>query len=56
MSLAKRVIVVLVVGFFLFYLISQPEGAASAVRTVFDAVGLAFRSVVRFFQSLAASS
>ncbi len=50
MTLAKRVLVVLVVGFFLFYLISQPEGAASAVRTVFAAIGLAFRSIVRFFQ------
>jgi hypothetical protein len=53
MSLAKRVIVILVVGFFLFYLISQPESAASAVRTVFDAVAVAFRAIVRFFSSLA---
>ena len=53
MSLAKRVIVILVVGFFLFYLISQPESAASAVRTVFGAVAVAFRAIVRFFSSLA---
>jgi len=51
---AKRVLLVLVVGFFLFYLISQPEGAASAVRTVFNAVAIAFRAIVQFFSALAA--
>ena len=51
---AKRVLVALLVGFFIFYLISNPEGAASAVRTVFAALGVAFRAVVRFFTSLAA--
>jgi hypothetical protein len=53
-SWAKRVIVFLVVAFFLFYLITNPEGAASAVRTVFGALGVAFRSIVQFFSSLAA--
>jgi hypothetical protein len=51
---AKRILLLLVVGFFLFYLISQPEGAAAAVRTVFDALAVAFRAIVRFFSSLAA--
>ena len=51
---AKRILVFLIVGFFVFYLISNPEGAASAVRTVFAALGVAFRAVVRFFTSLAA--
>jgi hypothetical protein len=54
MTLAKRVLVILAVAFFLFYLISQPESAASAVRTVFAALAVAFRAVVRFFRSLAA--
>jgi hypothetical protein len=54
MSLAKRVIVILIVGFFLFYLISQPESAAAAVRTVFNALAIAFRAVVQFFSALAA--
>ena len=54
MTLAKRVIVVLLVGFFVFYLISNPEGAASAVQTVFDALATAFRAIVRFFSTLAA--
>ena len=53
MSLAKRVIVILIVGFFLFYLISQPEAAAAAVRTVFGALATAFRAIVQFFSSLA---
>ena len=54
MTLAKRVLVVLLVGFFLFYLISNPEGAASAVQTVFNALAMAFRAIVRFCSSLAA--
>ena len=53
MTWVKRILLVLVVGFFLFYLIQQPEGAAAAVRTVFSAVGVAFQSIVRFFTSLA---
>ena len=53
MTWARRVIAALIVGFFLFYLISQPEAAAAAVRTVFDAVAFAFRSIVQFFSALA---
>jgi len=53
MTWFKRILAILVVGFFLFYLITQPESAAAAVRTVFGAVGVAFRSIVRFFTSLA---
>ncbi len=50
----KRILVFLIVAFFIFYLISNPEGAASAVRTVFAALSIAFRAVVQFFSSLAA--
>jgi hypothetical protein len=50
---AKRVIVFLIVGFFLFYLISQPVAAAAAVQTVFGALALAFRSIIQFFSALA---
>ncbi len=53
MAWVKRILVILVIGFFLFYLIQQPEEAAGAVRTVFAAVGVAFQSIVRFFTSLA---
>lgn len=53
MKFVKRVLLVLLVGFCLFYLIQQPEGAASAVRTVFGAVARAFNAILLFFSSLA---
>jgi hypothetical protein len=49
----KRLVSVLVVGFCLFYVVNQPEGAAAAVRTAFLAVGDAFGSIITFFTSLA---
>jgi succinate dehydrogenase hydrophobic anchor subunit len=49
----KRVLLVLVVGFCLFYLVQQPEGAAASVRTVFGALARAFNSILTFFTSLA---
>jgi hypothetical protein len=49
----KRLIVFLVVGFFLFYLIAQPEAAANAVQAIFAALAKVFRSIIVFFQSLA---
>jgi hypothetical protein len=54
MTWVKRILAILVAAFFLFYLIRQPESAAAAVRTVFSALEIAFRSIVRFFTSLAA--
>lgn len=50
----KRILFFLIVGFALFYLIQQPEEAAAAVRTVFDAIGDAFSAIITFFTSLAA--
>jgi hypothetical protein len=49
----RKVLLVLLVGFVLFYLIQRPESAAGAVRTVFNAIGSAFRAIVVFFNSLA---
>jgi hypothetical protein len=49
----KRILLILLVGFALFYLINQPVGAAHAVRTVFAAVAKAFHAIVLFFTSLA---
>lgn len=54
MKWTKKIVFVLVVGFCLFYVIQQPEGAADAVRTVFAALVRAFQAVVTFFTSLAA--
>ena len=53
MKWVKRIIVFLVVGFALFYLISQPQAAADAVRAVFEALARVFQSIIVFFQSLA---
>ena len=50
----KKIIFVLIVGFCLFYLIQQPEGAAEAVRSVFGALAGAFQAIVTFFTSLTA--
>jgi hypothetical protein len=53
MKWVKRIIIFLVVGFALFYLISQPANAANAVQAVFAALAKVFRSIIIFFQSLA---
>ncbi|HEX5908667.1 MAG TPA: hypothetical protein VFY56_16750 [Propionibacteriaceae bacterium] len=53
MTWVKRLIAFLVVGFFLFYLVANPEGAANAVRAVFGGLAVVFRSILIFFQSLA---
>ena len=42
----------LVVAFALFYLITQPAGAAEAVRGAADAVGVAFNSIIEFISAL----
>ena len=52
-SFGQPLLLVLVVGFCLFYVVNQPEGAAAAVRTAFLAVGTAFGSIITFFTSLA---
>lgn len=49
----RKILLLLSVGFVLFYLIRRPESAADTVRTVFGAVGAAFRAIVVFFSSLA---
>ena len=54
MRWTKKILFVLVVGFCLFYLIQQPEGAAEAVRSVFGALAGAFQAIVTFFTSLTA--
>ncbi len=53
MKWIKRILVVLIIGFCLFYLVQQPEDAATAVRTVFLALADAFQSIITFFTSLA---
>ena len=53
MTWVKRFIVFLIVGFFLFYLVSQPVAAANALRAVAGGLAIVFRSILVFFQSLA---
>jgi len=53
MKWVKRFIIFLVVGFAIFYLISQPQAAADAVQALFAALARVFRSIIIFFQSLA---
>ncbi len=53
MKWIKRILLVLAVGFCLYYLVQQPEGAAAAVKQVFNAVVKAFSAIGTFFNSLA---
>lgn len=52
-GVAKRGLALLVIGFAAFYLLSEPENAASALQGAFDAIGAAIGQVVRFFTALA---
>ena len=52
MTWVKRFIIFLVFGFFLFYLVTQPEAAANAVRSVIGGIALVLRSILIFFQTL----
>lgn len=53
MNFLRKLLVVLVTIFALFYLITRPEDAAAAVRNVFTALARAFSSIIVFFTSLA---
>lgn len=50
MGLLKKILIVLIAAFVLFYLFTRPEDAAEAVRTFFGA----FEAIGRFFSSLVA--
>jgi len=52
MKWIKRIIVLLVVIFALFYLFTRPTDAAAAVKSAFSAVGNGLNSIVTFFSSL----
>lgn len=53
MKWIKRILGLLVIGFVLFYLVNQPQGAAEAVRGAAAAVGSAINSLITFFNALA---
>jgi hypothetical protein len=48
----RKLLVGLVVAFALFYLVTQPQGAADAVRGAASAVMVAFDSLIKFFTAL----
>ena len=48
----KKVLLLLVIGFAIFYLLTRPEGAATAVEDATAGVVGAFESVARFLSSL----
>lgn len=48
----RKLGIALVVAFALFYLITQPEGAAQAVRGAAEAVVVAFESIIDFVTAL----
>jgi hypothetical protein len=48
----RKLLVGLVVAFALFYLFTQPQGAAHAVRGAADAVVVAFNSIIEFTSAL----
>lgn len=56
MKIIRRVAIVLVVAFALFYLIARPHEAANAVHGAFAAVWGAGQAVFNFFATLASGS
>lgn len=51
----KKVIVLLVAGFAVYYLLTAPEGAAEAIRNAFNAVIDAFGQIMVFTNKLLSS-
>ncbi|MBA3369052.1 MAG: hypothetical protein ACR2JG_07830 [Geodermatophilaceae bacterium] len=48
----KRVIAWLLLAFIIFFIVTQPETAASLVRSVFSGLGDAVSALASFFRSL----
>ncbi|MBA3265833.1 MAG: hypothetical protein H0T14_05585 [Nocardioidaceae bacterium] len=51
-DVAKKSVTVLVIAFAAFYLLTQPENAAAALKTALDAVVDGLRAIARFFTAL----
>lgn len=50
--MVKKGVIIFLIGFGLYYLFSQPEGAAEAVRDTFNGVLEAFGQLGIFFREL----
>jgi hypothetical protein len=48
----KKTLIWLAIAFAVFYLISQPSGAAGAIKGAATGVEAAFNSIITFFTSL----
>ncbi len=53
-DVAKKGVALLAIAFAAFYMFTQPENAADALKGAFDAVGVGFRAIGRFFDALVA--
>lgn len=49
---ARRFLILVVVAVVLFFVITQPEGAADVVRSILAIIGNALSSIAQFFRSL----
>lgn len=50
--MVKKILIWLAIGFAVFYLLSQPTGAANAIKGAADGIASAFNSIITFFTSL----
>lgn len=50
--MVKKTLIWLAIAFAVFYLISQPNSAASAIKGAASGVGAAFTSIITFFTAL----
>ena len=48
----KKLLLGLVIAFAAFYLLTQPSGAAEAIKGAAAAVGVAFESIIEFLTAL----
>jgi hypothetical protein len=48
----RKLLVGLVVAFAVYYLVTDPQGAAGAIRGAADAVQVAFASIIQFITAL----
>jgi len=50
--MVKKILIWLAIAFAAFYLLSQPSGAAGAIREAATGVEAGFNSIITFFTSL----
>lgn len=53
-GLIKKTIIILIVGFLLYYLFTRPGDSADFIQSIVDAIVEGFNQIVDFFERLAA--